>query len=308
MRRRAIGLALLLGACGAPPPNIDDATAAASAPAYAVDGPQRYAVYPASVDARFAVVVYQPLGAGVHPVVLFSAGFLQPAAAYDAYGRRLASYGVIAILRDDPGLLADAAGVARDLQYTITTWLPAQHANLFSPLHGHVDLAHVGVAGHSKGGQAALLAAETLPGRVQAAAGVDPVDSGGAARAGIAALGIATALLGETTDGAGGVLGVPCAPAADNYQALFAAAPSPSAAITVVGADHTQFEDPLHCVLCGFCTPGSARADAVLDAARHYLTAFFARELLGDASVGPTFAGAGATADEAAGVIALTSK
>jgi hypothetical protein len=51
-----------------------------------------------------------------------------------------------------------------------------------------------------------------------------------------------------------------------------------------------------------------ANSKAVLDLAVRYLTAFFARELLGDSSVGAQFQGAGAPADEAAGVIQLVSK
>jgi hypothetical protein len=39
-----------------------------------------------------------------------------------------------------------------------------------------------------------------------------------------------------------------------------------------------------------------------------YLTAFFARQLLGDASVGAAFQGAGAAQDEAMNLIQLVSK
>jgi hypothetical protein len=46
----------------------------------------------------------------------------------------------------------------------------------------------------------------------------------------------------------------------------------------------------------------------VLDDAIRYLTAFFARELLGDSSVGALFQGAGAPADEASGAITMVSK
>ena len=53
---------------------------------------------------------------------------------------------------------------------------------------------------------------------------------------------------------------------------------------------------------------GTANQQVVLRYAVRYLTAFFARELLGDASVGKTFQGAGATADEAAGLVQITSK
>ena len=41
---------------------------------------------------------------------------------------------------------------------------------------------------------------------------------------------------------------------------------------------------------------------------QRYLTAFFARELLDDASVGATFEGAGALGDVAAGLVVVNAK
>jgi hypothetical protein len=52
---------------------------------------------------------------------------------------------------------------------------------------------------------------------------------------------------------------------------------------------------------------GGARGK-VLDASVRYLTAFFARLLLGDTSVGAAFAGAGIHADVADGVVTVESK
>ena len=48
---------------------------------------------------------------------------------------------------------------------------------------------------------------------------------------------------------------------------------------------------------------GSADGAAVLRYSTRYLTAFFARELLGDARVGPLVDGAGRAGDEAAGLV-----
>lgn len=86
--------------------------------------------------------------------------------------------------------------------------------------------------------------------------------------------------------------------------------PSPSIALTVVGAAHPQFEDLGSCSACTLiCSPaGTANSQTVLADAIRYLTAYFARELQGDSAVGPLLQGAGATADEAAGIITLTSK
>jgi hypothetical protein len=57
------------------------------------------------------------------------------------------------------------------------------------------------------------------------------------------------------------------------------------------------------------CSPaGTANSQTVLDDAIRYLTAYFARELLGDSSVGALFQGAGAPPDEASGAITIVSK
>jgi len=261
----------------------------------------------------FMVTAYVPGTSGGHPVVVLSSGFFQTALAYAPYGERLASWGMVAILRDNPGLSEAAPAIASDVSYTVATWLGAENASASSPLAGRLDVTRVGLAGHSEGGQVSLLAAEEgAKGKVKGVFGLDPVDtstdSGVNARASIATVGVPIAFVGETTDSTGGVAGMPCAPAADNYEVLYGDAASPAVAITAVNADHTMFEDPAHCTFCTLCTAGTANAADVLAFSVRYLTAFFARELLGDTSVGAAFQGAGAAADVSAGRITLASK
>jgi hypothetical protein len=204
------------------------------------------------VGSAFEVTLYVPSTSGPRPLVFLSSGFTQNALAYGPYAQRLASWGIIALLRSDPGIGEATADVVRDAEYVIDGWLPGQNQQATGPLSGRVDLGKLGLAGHSRGGQVALLA--------------------------------------------------------DDYQVLFAAASPPVVAMTAVGADHTMFEDPTHCVFCGLCTPGTADAGAVLDLSVRYLTAFFARELLGDTSVGATFEGAGASLDVEAGLVTVESR
>jgi dienelactone hydrolase len=261
----------------------------------------------------FTVTAYVPGTSGLHPVVVLSSGFFQKALAYAPYGERLASWGVVAILRDNPGVNEAAAGIASDVGYVVSTWLGAQNADSTSPLDGRVDVTRIGLAGHSEGGQVSLLAAEGgALGKVKGVFGLDPVDSasdgGPEARGSIATIGVPIAFIGETTDGTGGVDGMPCAPAADDYEVLYADAASPIVAITAVHADHTMFEDPTHCTLCTLCTAGTANAADVLAFSVRYLTAFFARELLGDTHVGAAFQGAGSAADVSAGLTTVQSK
>ncbi len=293
---------------------------------YNADGP--YAVTTAvftvpSPNGAFTTTAYIPKNSRPHPVVIFSSGFMQRGIAYAPYAKRLASWGIIAFLQDDPALtytppkakfpdevsqndnptLTEVAVEAVSEQ--ATTWLANVNADVNSPLHGTVDVSRIGLAGHSRGAQIALLAAEGSPGRVRGVFGLDPVDmSFGAPTAGakLANIGVPVAFVGETVDK------LSCAPAWFNYQALYDVAASPAVAITALEADHTMFQDPDNCHFCSLCTKGTANPSTVFGYSVRYLTAFFARELLGDKSVGAAFEGAGSTADVKAGLIQIASK
>ena len=253
----------------------------------------------------FTVHVFLPATDGPRPLVSLSPGLLQNANAYDAYAQRLASHGIAAVTRDDPGVLSPTTDVTADILYVVSTWLPAENADAASPLFGRVDLARIGLAGHSRGGKASLIAAENGAGI--AWFGLDPVDaaefSGGVqAREHLADIHVPTAFLGMAVSSS-------CSPASDNYQVLFAGMPSPSVALTGVNAGHTDLESADQCTFCGGCTPhGTADPATVLHYSVRYVTAFFARELLGDAAVGAGFEGAGVSEDIAAGLVTVEAK
>jgi hypothetical protein len=153
-----------------------------------------------------------------------------------------------------------------------------------------------------------LVAEHELAGKVVAWFGLDPVDNqfgmvpGAFARTDLPDIGIPTTFLGASVTSN-------CAPAADSYPTLYPLAPSPSVLIVGEGAGHTQLESPDACTACTICTPeGTADPKVVLAYAIRYMTAFFARELLDDASVGATFDGAGGPEDVAAGLVTISSK
>lgn len=291
-------------------PGGDDAGPGSLGP-YAADGDEAVAELVLGVEVSsgsFELEVYLPDTPGPRPVVVLAPGLLQNAAAYAPYGRRLASHGVLTVIRDDPGIFTDTPEVAAGIVETITEWLPAENANSGSPLFGRADLTRVGLAGHSRGGKASLLAAEGgLHGVALGWFGLDPVDSatlgdGQLARDDLPTVGMPTAFLGAEVSST-------CSPAADNYQVLFAVAPAPSVMITALGAGHTQLQDTGDCVGCAACTPGGDADDAVvLTYAVRYLSAFFARELLDDAAVGAGFAGAGAAVDVTAGRVTIETR
>jgi len=172
-----------------------------------------------------------------------------------------------------------------------------------------IDLAKVGLAGHSRGGAVSLLAAEhALAGKVVAWFGLDPVDNqfgmtpGAFARTDLHALAIPTTMLGASVTSN-------CAPTADSFPTLYPLAPAPAVLIVGNGAGHTQLESADGCTACSICSPsGTANPDVVLAYARRYFTAFFARELLGDAAVGAAFEGVGAAADVADGRVTITAR
>src|SRR5262249_48044001 len=75
---------------------------------YDSDGPDAVTTFTANLTngtSNFTAHVWLPGSAGPHPVVLLEPGLLQPAIAYAAYGQRLASWGIVAVMRDDPGPL-----------------------------------------------------------------------------------------------------------------------------------------------------------------------------------------------------------
>jgi pimeloyl-ACP methyl ester carboxylesterase len=249
----------------------------------------------------FDVTLYMPKSAGAHAAVSLSCGSSQTAAGYVPYARRLASHGIAMVLHDDPGALVKTTDIVEDSVAIVDAWIP-------SALAGKVDVARIGLAGHSRGGAVSLLTAERLAGKVVAWFGLDPVDSqfviapGAYARTNIAKIGIPTAYLGASVESN-------CAPAADSYPMLYPASPSPSVLIVGKGAGHTQLEPAAACTACTICSPsGTADPDVVLAYAVRYFAAFFARELLHDATIGAAFEGAGAAADIAAGRVTIASK
>jgi pimeloyl-ACP methyl ester carboxylesterase len=262
----------------------------------------------ASGPHNYSMDAYLPSTAGARPVVVLAPGTQQPGKAYQVYGQRLASYGIVTLIRDDPGVLTNTRDVVADLEYLVDTWLAAENARAGSMLLGRLDTTKVGLAGHSRGGKASIMVAAMAPkGDVKAWVGLDPTDaefmpSGLSARAAIGSVGMPTLFLGAQVVSN-------CAPAAGNYQMLFDASSAPSVALTLVGAGHIQLEEASACAACSFCSPdGTADAAATLARAVHYLTALFARELLGDASVGPGLDGAGLAVDVAAGAITRSMK
>ncbi len=79
------------------------------------------------------------------------------ASFYQAYAQRLAAWG-FAVLQYDAPLLRIVEDVKElECLHCILVWLAAENERPGSCVYGKIDLASVGIAGHSRGGKLAAL-------------------------------------------------------------------------------------------------------------------------------------------------------
>lgn len=226
-----------------------------------------------------AATTFVPTGApSPRPLVVISPGFQMARSQYASYAHHLATWGMTVVLADyaDQSFSPDHQQLADDIKAVIT-WALAQ-ASLGA------DSTKIATAGHSLGGKLSMLVAADDP-RVTAVIGWDPVDGGSAPTVvpKLASIHAAIAVIGETTDGTGG--GMPCAPAAQNFQTFYGAAPSPALEMTIANADHMDWVDDPSCLLCSFCTAGTAPSELARAATRRLDVAWLRKQLLGDAAM-----------------------
>jgi predicted dienelactone hydrolase len=253
------------------------------------DGPYLVTTQPVSIPGAapgrtLPSTVFKPTGAPTPAAfVVISPGFQMARTQYTSYARHLATWGFVVALTDyaDQSFFPAHQDLADDLAAVID-WGLGQ-ASLA------VDPARIAAAGHSLGGKLSVLAASDDP-RIKAVVGWDPVDSNAPSVAPerMTNLTAAVAVIGETTNGSGG--GMPCAPAADNFQTFYAAAPSPALEMTMTGADHMDWVDDPSCTFCGFCTPGTDAPAVTRTATRRLNVAWLRRQLDADSAMDPWLA------------------
>lgn len=225
---------------------------------------------------------------GPFPLVVVSPGFQLARAQYRYVCDHLATWGFIAITRDyaaSGNHTAKAAEVGRVIDWA---------TGAASGLAARVDATRIATAGHSLGGKVSIHAAILDP-RVRAVVGWDAVDAlppfGNDGSVSVApelmgGLRVPIALLGETTDASGGVGGMSCAPAADNYTQFYRAACAATAAleVTIAGADHMDWiGDRASCGFACFACQSGTLADATVhELTRRVTVAWLARHLRGE--------------------------
>lgn len=277
-------------------PSVGDAPSAADDPAgdgaFTV-GELDSTIAGATAGRTLPVTIYTPSGPGPAPLVIVSPGFQMARAQYASYAHHLATWGFLVVLADyaDRGFFADHQRLADDVTAVI------DHAIAKLP----IDRDRIAVVGHSLGGKISVFAA-SQDARIRAVVAWDPVDSTNPSVVPekMTALTAAVAVVGETTNAGGG--GMPCAPAAENFQQFYAAAPSPAIAITVTGADHMDWVDDPSCGLCGFCTAGAASPDLARRVTRRLDVAWLRRHLVADAAMEPWLASPPELADHSVAI------
>jgi predicted dienelactone hydrolase len=224
--------------------------------------------------------IFLPSTPGPHALVVISPGFQLDRTQYTSYAQHLASWDFVVALTTyaESGFSIDHQRIADDVPAVIT-WALAQ-TNLA------IDPQRIATAGHSLGGKISILAAVGDP-RIKAVVAWDPVDSSAPSVTPekMSSFTAALAVIGETTDGSGGMFGMPCAPAADNFTQYYAAAPSPSLQATYANADHMDWVDDPTCLICGLCTAGTADAADVHTATKRLDVAWLRKQLFADASM-----------------------
>jgi hypothetical protein len=260
----------------------------------ALDGPLQVTTQDVTISLGTGTVpgtVYAPAQGGPYPLIVVSSGFQLARAQYRIFCAHLASRGHVCITHDYAGS-GNHQDKAREVGRVIDWALSAA-----SGLAPRLRAGAIGVAGHSLGGKVSINAA-ILDARIGAVVGWDPVDalppfsSDGSTSVTPELMGdlrVPLALLGELTDASGGLGGMSCAPAADNYQRYFTAACEAPAAleVTITGADHMDWIGDRGS--CGFaclaCASGSTPDTTVHTITRRVTAAWFERHLGGDTAM-----------------------
>jgi len=210
--------------------------------------------------------------AGRCPVIVLGHGFSQSKDQHVNQGRHLATRGYI-VLIPNSNAASDHSRFADDLRKCID-WIEARDSDTNSLFFGRVRADRVGATGHSAGGLSAILAA-SRDARIRAVSPMDSVDNGGLGVAALASVAAPVAITYSEPSSCN---------ANGSALTLYEAALAPKRGIRIVGANHTDPQDPASALSAVFCgAPNSARQALY----RRYMAGWFEYHLRGDASYGP---------------------
>jgi len=206
------------------------------------------------------------------PVIVLGHGFAQSRNQHVNQGLQLATRGYIVLIPSFNGG-SDHARNGQDLSKCMD-WILARNEDPASIFLGQVRTQAVGASGHSAGGLSAILAAANDP-RIRVLSLMDPVDNGGQGVAALAAVNVPVAITWSEPSSCN---------ASGSAEVLYAAAWGVRRGLKIVGANHTDPQDPagfLSILACGGAT--SARQALY----RRYMAGWFEYHLRGDGSYAP---------------------
>jgi hypothetical protein len=272
---RMIGRSLLIlmaasAACAASDPSVDGPFASAR---QTVD-------IPGTQNATLVTDVYFPstTASGVEPtaspapVIVLGHGFAQSRNQHVNQGLQLATRGYIVLIPSFNGG-SDHARNGQDLSKCVD-WMLAQNGDPASIFFGQVRTQAVGATGHSAGGLSAILAAANDP-RIRVLSLLDPVDNGGQGVAALASVNVPVALTWSEPSACN---------ASGSAEVLYAATRGVRRGLKIVGANHTDPQDPAGFLSILTCGGANATRQALY---RRYMAGWFEYHLRGDTSYAP---------------------
>jgi len=211
-------------------------------------------------------------GAGRCPVIVLGHGFSQSKDQHVNQGWQLATRGYL-VLIPNSNAASDHSRYADDLRKCID-WIEARDADSNSLFLGRVRADRVGATGHSAGGLSAILAASRDP-RIRAVSPMDPVDSGDLGVAAVVNLAAPVAITYSEPSSCN---------ASGSALTLYSAARAPKRGMRIVGANHTDPQDPASPLSAVFCGAANSARQTLY---RRYMAGWFEYHLRGDATYGP---------------------
>jgi dienelactone hydrolase len=205
-------------------------------------------------------------------VVVLGHGFSQSKDQHVNQGRHLATRGYI-VLIPNSNAASDHSRFADDLRKCID-WIEACDGDINSLFFGRVRADRVGTTGHSAGGLSAILAG-SRDARIRAVSPMDPVDNGGLGVAALATIAAPVAITYSEPSSCN---------ANGSALTLYEAALAPKRGIRIIGANHTDPQDPASGLSELFCGAANSARQALY---RRYMAGWFEYHLRGDASYGP---------------------
>ncbi|MDX8032037.1 dienelactone hydrolase family protein [Lentzea sp. BCCO 10_0856] len=211
----------------------------------------------------------QPVATGRFPAIAFGHGFFQATSKYTSTNNHLASWGFVVIVPTTQGGLSPSHSAFADDLNTGLAWLVAQDTTTGSRFRDHISTAALGVAGHSMGGGAAVLAAARNP-KIRSVSTYAAAETNPSAKAAASTLSVPAQFLAGSQD--------TIAPPAEHQRPIFTAKPPSKQLRTITGGSHCGFMDSSGL----FCDNGSITRAAQLTAARRVTTSWFRHYLTGD--------------------------